>query len=148
MRQLLGHLVDHLQIRREFLSVFLATYRFVGDGTGLRRRHPRPVRTELQVARGLVLLAYSDLGRPVVPRILCSDSSTGGFALHETDSTAAEILPLVRRRERWRFIDEPPVASAPGRSDLLDVDADFDVAPGCFTQWATEREHFVETFPP
>ena len=65
MQKMLGHLVHHFLLRRCSLSILFASYRFIGDGHGARRELPEAVRTELQVAQGLVHFLRADLARPL-----------------------------------------------------------------------------------
>ena len=134
MRQVVGHLVDHLSVRRECLCCLDAVYRFIGDGIGGPERLSSKVLRELTVCKGLLVLVHANLGRPVLPKVYCSDSSTDGFALHETDASAVEVLEAIRWRERWRFRDPDPKANLVVSSFRGTLAGCVSVAP-LFMQW-------------
>jgi hypothetical protein len=140
MRRVLGLLVDRFQIRPELMPVLSACYVHVGNGHGPRRRFSMDVLRVLRACRGLAFLAFADLGRPVLPRIYCSDSSRGGFGLHGARSSAKEVLPLIQWKERWRFVADPATPAPKSRLDLLGVAAEYESELGPFRLWAEAQE--------
>ena len=143
MRQIVGHLVDHLSVRRECLCCLDAVYRFIGDGTGPPLALPSRVLRELVVCKGLLVLVHSSLGRPVLQKVCCSDSSTDGFALHETDASASEVLEAIRWRERWRFREPAPEQTLVASSFRGTLAGTSPVAP-LFMQWCSAHRDLDE----
>ena len=63
---------------------------------------------ELRVIRGFIPIIEGDLGRNSCVTAFCSDSSTHGYALHETPCQVSEMLDVTVWRERWRFVIDHP----------------------------------------
>ena len=137
MRVVLGHVVDMLCLRRELLAILCHAYVFIGDGSETVRRLPTAVIAELQVARDVLPLCYTDLGREPYQAMFCSDASDIGFALHQSAVSTEEFWAATAYKERWRFQPAAPEcceASAPsGLGGGLE-----EIAPE-FMAWAEEE---------
>lgn len=141
MRRVVGHLADHLSVRRETLATLQEVYRFIGDGSGGLRPLPAPLVQELRVIQGVLPMCVQALGKPILPRVYCSDASDFGYAVHVPESRPSDALLAARFRERWRFRERPPDAAAAGRDDVVGTSADYFDHSGLdrdFSDWAEE----------
>ena len=64
---------------------------------------PSDVREELRRCAWLVLLAETNLGRPICRRVHCSDASGDGYCLTDSYWHTGDLLDVCRYHERWRF---------------------------------------------
>ena len=84
-------------------------------------------------------MAYTDLGRPPCPRAYCSGSSGYGFAVHTSLVSVDELLPLVRWKERWRFLPGVPAPGDRPPGALAGHAAGVPGAAPAFMEWVRER---------
>ena len=108
MRIVAGHLVHHLSLCRPALSVMRDIYPFILDHGPREAPFSSALLNELRVIRGLIPIIEGDLGRNSCLTAFCSDSSTHGYALHETRCQVSEMLSVTVWRERWRFVIDHP----------------------------------------
>ena len=100
---LVGHLVFAFLVRRPLLSVLRHVYKFCRLPPNIPRRLWHCVRRELQVARALLPLAYTDLKLKTCPTVYCSDSSGFAWAAHATEWKPTVIDEHLRWSDRWRW---------------------------------------------
>ena len=100
MRVLCGHLCHHFGLRPPLLSILQSVYVFSREQLGKVATLPADDWGELWVARSMQPFADADLRRPLCRTIWCSDASLHGYALHETVTSASEVLTAAAWRER------------------------------------------------
>ena len=102
----LGHAVHLLMLLRPGLSLLWKVYQFAREREDRRGRLWPSVKKEIRAVAHIVFLTGADFALPLHPSVYCGDGSKLGYDMMVTTATREEILPEVKYRERWRFIEE------------------------------------------
>ena len=97
-QMLLGNFVPAFSYRRELMSVWHRTYRFVGSlpESGGWSRIPPDIRDEMITAAGLLSLASAHIRWPVSPELSATDATTSSFG-----ATVAPVGGNLARAPFW-----------------------------------------------
>ena len=132
-RSLLGSYIHPFGLRREFMSCFGRSFRWVSDlPERAARKIPHDIRQELLEASLLVLLAEADLRAPVSTHVYCSDATPHTAGLVEATVSrgmAGGLFDHADYKGKYTRLDWDSALVAPleaweGRSlppDLLDA---------------------------
>ena len=143
-----GHLVHHLSLCRPAPSLLRDIYPFILDHGPREAPFSSALPNELRVIRGLIPIIGGDLGRNSCLTAFCSDSSTHGYALHETCCQVSEMLNVTAWRERWRFFVDHPALTRRVEGGLQGLLADVpDMAPR-FEAWFEKEMHDLDCLRP
>lgn len=100
-----GHLVNFMMLHRPGLSALRHVYTFAERHRD-RDFHPfsRSLHHELGVLQGLIFAVVDkEIDQEYLEAVFCGDSSSVGYALKVTSSSADEVRRAAHYRERWRF---------------------------------------------
>ncbi|CAK0791906.1 unnamed protein product, partial [Prorocentrum cordatum] len=117
LRHLLGHWCWAAILRRELLSVFAQTYRYIALAGSRRWRLWPCVEAELRRAAALVCFALVDAKRPYSTVVTASDASGasrhdfGGYGAMETDWDLESVRAAAGQAEKWRWCVSDAIAA-------------------------------------
>ena len=135
LEKVVGHLTFAGLVRREFLSVFQASYVYMRKGYGERAVIWDSVRRELRWACALLPLLQKDLGMEWSEEVHATDASFWGRGITVTRREQHDVRALGQFNERWRFKATEECEVVQGKhihADLLP----FDVPVGFIgSQW-------------
>ena len=106
LEALVGHYTWSAVVRRESLSVFDHTYKFIRKHYFYRTRLDAGTRQELFWARSILPMLRADLSIPWSETATCTDASHEGFGVCERRMCIREIASVGRLSERKRFQTE------------------------------------------
>ncbi|CAK0789220.1 unnamed protein product, partial [Prorocentrum cordatum] len=104
-------------LRRELLSVFAQTYRYIALAGSRRWRLWPCVEAELRRAAALVCFAFVDAKRPYSAVVTASDASGasrhdfGGYGVMETDWDLESVRAAAGQAEKWRWCVSDTIAA-------------------------------------
>ena len=153
IQQVLGTIQWYDLLCRPKLSVFNRSYAFAGDGRDdTLRALPAVVAGELILSVVLGVFWSSDLRRPLLPLVCCSDASTsfgfGGSVLRTTDAIAQQFARVACKHDVFAVLDDG-AAAAEYAKRIGELHA-IRVAKGDFThvfsvrRWHTDNINMLE----
>ncbi|CAK0801113.1 unnamed protein product, partial [Prorocentrum cordatum] len=111
-----GHLIDHLMLKRELLSILRSLYDFVRDCYHVRARLWPSAAREVEQCRRLLPLMSANLRLQWSPTVFAYDACLTGMATCQTTLSSDLVKRIGSVSERWRY--RMPSAISARRSAL------------------------------
>ena len=111
-----GHLIDHIMLKRELLSILRTLYDFVRDCYHVRARLWPSAAREVAQCRGLLPLMSANLRLQWCPTVCAYDACLSGMASCQTTLSSDLVKRIGSVSERWRY--RMPSAISARRSAL------------------------------
>ncbi|CAK0894772.1 unnamed protein product [Prorocentrum cordatum] len=103
IERFVGHVIDHIMLRRELLCILRALYDFIREHYAERRRLWPSAAAEVAQCRSLLSVMFSNLRMPWSPIVVASDACLSGMAAATTNLPVSVVSSIGRVSERWRY---------------------------------------------
>ncbi|CAK0877082.1 unnamed protein product, partial [Prorocentrum cordatum] len=125
-----GHLIDHLMLKRELLSILRSLYDFVRECYHVRARLWPSAAREVEQCRRLLPLMSANLRLQWSPTVFAYDACLTGMATCQTTLSSDLVKRIGSVSERWRY--RMPSAISARRSALGVRSGGYEASEGPF----------------
>ncbi|CAK0821388.1 unnamed protein product, partial [Prorocentrum cordatum] len=125
-----GHLIDHLMLKRELLSILRSLYDFVRDCYHVRARLWPSAAREVEQCRRLLPLMSANIRLQWSPTVFAYDACLTGMATCQTTLSSDLVKRIGSVSERWRY--RMPSAISARRSALGARSGGYEASEGPF----------------